>query len=871
MLGAHISSDRAPKLRFGARSDEICGASPSWSLPQRTNLLFNPDLRNAAPAALAYFHRNSYPRLAGVLPMENVMRSRPKRSLIRRLAAPVASLALLSGGSWGAYQYYGSELLGAVEPPDTMVAAHSAPAAKDELKMLFASEDKPATTIQPTKRIALPKKETPAQADRYTLASAEPATIELATPKLPPLVDPPQKSVVAQPGLGDRYAKSLTMPVVPKMLNESKPEQRLEENGTLPTEAKTDVARGQEPNNNPLRAASSPTTSPNLDAKAAFGESLAQAPKVSSQPLTSSQPAANRSDNLSTALQKALPLPSTPRPTALTNDRYQVAQSPLAMSTKQPVNAQDQRPAPPLAIQSPPLENMPPRGSSPFGAPPERLQTGRGAATEPLVADFGRGASQGLTPTPGLANHPGTGRPGERLLEGVQSPSITIQKLAPAQIQVGKRCTFAIRVQNSGQRTAQNVRIRDEVPLGTELVGTAPRATVSGGQIMWDLGTLSPGEQRTVEMELLPKEEGELGSVAVVSLSAQASAKSRCTRPELALRLTSNPQVHVGEQQLVQIEVSNPGSGDATGVMLLETIPAGVSHEAGPALEFEIGTLRAGENRRLELMLTAERAGKINNVMTARADASLQVEAGCEFEVIAPDLQVSVEGPQRRFLERPATYRVSIDNPGTASAKDVQLVTHLPKGMQFVSANNMGEYDSSSHSVHWSLAELPANERGTVELIALPIEAGEQTLQFATKADQGLEDHTDKQVVVEGLSALMFEVIDVEGLIELGKETTYEIRVQNQGSKAATNVQVVAIMPAGMRPVTGQGETRHTVQGERVIFAPLSQLAPKSETTFRIQAQGIRPGDHRVRFQITDDDVLQPIIEEVITRVYADE
>ncbi len=388
---------------------------------------------------------------------------------------------------------------------------------------------------------------------------------------------------------------------------------------------------------------------------------------------------------------------------------------------------------------------------------------------------------------------------------------------------------------------------------------------------MWDLGTLSPGEERTVEMELLPKEEGELGSVARVILSAQASAKSLCTRPELALRLTSKPHVHLGQQQVVQIEISNPGSGDATGVMLLETVPTGVSHEAGPALEFEVGTLRAGENRRMDLLLTAEQAGKINNVMTARADANLQIEANCEFEVISPELQLSIEGPHRRFLERPATYQVSVDNPGTATAKDVQLVTHLPRGMQFVSANNKGEYDSSSHSVHWSLAELPAHERGSVELVALPIESGTHTLQVSTKAEQGLEDRSDKQVIVEGLSALMFEVIDVEGLIEIGGETTYEIRVQNQGSKAATNVQVAAIMQAGLRPTSAHGETRHSIQGERVIFAPLPKLAPRAETTFRIQVQGVRPGDQRVSVKIASDDLQQPISKEISTRVYADE
>ena len=75
-----------------------------------------------------------------------------------------------------------------------------------------------------------------------------------------------------------------------------------------------------------------------------------------------------------------------------------------------------------------------------------------------------------------------------------------------------------------------------------------------------------------------------------------------------------------------------------------------------------------------------------------------------------------MQGPERRYLERPATYEVSVENPGTAAAHDVQIVTKLPKGMRFVKANNMGEYDATSHAVYWSLAELPKGEKGTVEL-----------------------------------------------------------------------------------------------------------------------------------------------------------
>ena len=170
--------------------------------------------------------------------------------------------------------------------------------------------------------------------------------------------------------------------------------------------------------------------------------------------------------------------------------------------------------------------------------------------------------------------------------------------------------------------------------------------------------------------------------------------------------MTAPNQVMVGQEQRVKIEIRNPGTGDATGVMLLENVPDNVKHAAGPAFEFEIGTLKAGETREMELVLTAEKPGTVVNALTARADGNLQVQQQVEFEVIAPALQLSVEGPERRYLERPATYEVIIENPGTAPAHDIELVTKLPKGMQFIKANNMGEYDASTHSVYWSLARV---------------------------------------------------------------------------------------------------------------------------------------------------------------------
>jgi uncharacterized repeat protein (TIGR01451 family) len=465
----------------------------------------------------------------------------------------------------------------------------------------------------------------------------------------------------------------------------------------------------------------------------------------------------------------------------------------------------------------------------------------------------------------------GTGRPGEKTLEGPQQPSLVIQKFAPAEIQVGKPAKFAIQVRNVGGQAADGVTIHDEVPKGTQLVSTSPNGKSDGSHLSWDIGKLSAGEDRTVEMQLMPTAEGEIGSVATVSYTAQASVKAHCTMPQLAIRMTAPGEVMIGNQQHVKIEIRNPGSGDATGVMLFENVPKNVKHAAGPTLEFEIGTLRAGETRELDLVLTAEKAGKVLNSLTARADGNLQVQQQVEFEVIAPALTVDVNGPERRYLERPATYEVSVENPGTAAAHDVQIVTKLPKGMRFVRANNMGEYDASTHAVYWTLSELPKGERGTVEVVAMPMETGPQTLEVEGHAQQGLTDQKKREIIVEGLAAIKFEVKDLEDPIEVGGETGYEIRVVNQGTKAADNVQVAIELPPGMKLVSAEGETPHKAQQGRVVFEPLQQLAPKADTVYRVRVQGMQAGDQRVMVEVNTDDLGQPIRREESTRVFGDQ
>lgn len=466
----------------------------------------------------------------------------------------------------------------------------------------------------------------------------------------------------------------------------------------------------------------------------------------------------------------------------------------------------------------------------------------------------------------------GTGKPGSTQLEGPQSPHLTLEKTVPQQIQVGKAAVFKVTVRNTGAVAATEVLIRDEVPQGTRLIATTPRASRgTRGELVWELGTLEPGEQTSVEIELMPTAEGEIGSVATVQFNAAVSARSISTRPELAVNTSAPDRVLIGEEVTVTITISNPGSGTATGVVLEEHIPQGLQHPAGGDLEYEIGDLPPGESRKLELTMVASRSGPVTNVLVARGEGNLQVENRFNLEVVAPKLEVSMVGPKRRYLEREATYRLSVHNPGTAPAEQVELVAYLPSGLKFVSANNAGHYDEANQAVFWRLEELPTEDTGTVELVTMPVEAGQQNIRLRGSAQKGLSVEREQPVLVEGIAAILFEAVDVNDPIEVGGETTYEIRVLNQGSKAATNLRLEVMLPPELQPIAAEGASHNRVEGNRVIFDGLPRLAPKADTTYRIRAKALRPGDLRTRVQLFTDEMASPVTKEESTRVYSDE
>ena len=512
--------------------------------------------------------------------------------------------------------------------------------------------------------------------------------------------------------------------------------------------------------------------------------------------------------------------------------------------------------APPPAFAAPPVP------APPFGAAP------------PMMPPSPRSAAPEAAPPAGVV---GQGRPGPMQLEGVQTPQMSVEKRGPREISVGKPARYEIVVRNVGSATAHDVILRDAVPEGTALVTTTPPASpvsqASGdaaGALVWPLGTLPPGGQAVVTMEVMPQVEGEIGSVASVSFRADASVRSRATKPDLAIECRQPEPVLIGRDMQITVTVTNPGTGIATGVVLEGYLPDNVSHRSGSELEFDVGQLRPGESRTIDLVLGTRGPGVHAARFAARADGGIDVKHQVPLEVTAPTLEVAVDMPLRRFLQRPATCTISMVNAGTAPARAIELAAQLPPGVKFVKANNAGWHDDRTHRVLWSLEELPAGETGTVQVVVMPIELGPQKIVVAARSADGLSAQAGHTCDVEGLAALSFEVLDSEDPIEVDGVTEYVVRVTNQGTKPATGVRLSAALLGDLEPLEAAGPAGHRFENLTVSFEPLAKLAPAEEAVFRIRAKGRRPGDQRIQVQLTSADQPAPITKEEITRVYAD-
>jgi uncharacterized repeat protein (TIGR01451 family) len=447
-------------------------------------------------------------------------------------------------------------------------------------------------------------------------------------------------------------------------------------------------------------------------------------------------------------------------------------------------------------------------------------------------------------------------------------PCVAVEIRGPEVTNLSQPLSYEIIVRNTGPVPVYHVRVEDELPGGVRYLGGEPMAEMGANRLTWNLATLEPGAERRLRADVQPTAEGELRTSAAVTFSTVASLRTQVVQPRLVVAMRGPDQAYAGEAVPFQINVSNPGSAPVTNLLLRGKLPEGLQHPQGQVVEAELGTLAPGESRTVTLTTTAVRGGRHVAEVVAGGDCGLEMSARAAVQVLGADLQVRRGGPPKCLFKGEVGFEIEVANGGTAPAGNLDIFDTLPAGLDYVAAGEGGQYDAATRTITWKLAGLPVGGRHRMTYRVKAVSVGEHVDRTVVRADRGVESKAESTFTVEGIPALLLEVVDLEDPIEVGGELTYEVRVVNQGSCPCTNIQIVATVPDGLQARDGSGPTAYKTQGSQVVFDPLPKLATKADVVFRMKVRGVQPGDYRFKVQMTCDQLQQPVCKEESSRVY---
>jgi len=300
-------------------------------------------------------------------------------------------------------------------------------------------------------------------------------------------------------------------------------------------------------------------------------------------------------------------------------------------------------------------------------------------------------------------------------------------------------------------------------------------------------------------------------------LSQAASARPMAQEPEanLAIAKTGWPDtVIAGTALTYTVAITNNGPSTATGVLVTDTLPSGVSFaSSSPGLptctEWEgvvtcgLNTLTNGESATVIITVDvppSRPAGVIRNTATASSDVPDPDEtdntASLETPIIeVVSLQISKAAPPTVDAGERLTYTIQITNEGPSDATGVVVTDDLPSGVYFVSSlpgpPTCTEYEGI---VTCDLGTLASGAAETVVITATavsPLPNGTLLVNTAwLDADQSAPISATQQTTVRSSPLLSITTTDYPDPVETTGSLRYTLVITNSGNENATSVTI---------------------------------------------------------------------------------
>lgn len=450
----------------------------------------------------------------------------------------------------------------------------------------------------------------------------------------------------------------------------------------------------------------------------------------------------------------------------------------------------------------------------------------------------------------------------------IPSSAILLHTVTPAEVTAGRPYNYELHVTNLTSTTLQSVMVMASSAQNLDVTASTPEFQRTPAGFSWNLGNLPAGETRVIRVTGRADQTGTSSNCLAVSYNNLLCTSVRVTQPALAISKTAPAEVLQCDPIQMVIEVRNTGSGTATNVRVTDALPSGlVTTDGQQNVSVVLGDIAAGESKRVTINARAQRAGSFQNQATVAADGNLSAQSNTTTTVVRkPRLELACVAPERVILGRPATFTFTVRNTGDGPSRDTMVNMPLPAGTTFVSATEGGT--ASPTGVMWNLGTLAPNASRSVAVTVRPSDMGAVPASATAMGFCADQVSTNCRTVVEGVPAILVEMIDTEDPVEVGQQTTYVITVTNQGTSAGTNVVVTMELPAELDFVSATGQTQGRLEGRTLRFAPIATLAPRAKAEWRVVVRANAEREVRTRVLVTSDQFRTPIEEIESTNLY---
>lgn len=307
-----------------------------------------------------------------------------------------------------------------------------------------------------------------------------------------------------------------------------------------------------------------------------------------------------------------------------------------------------------------------------------------------------------------------------------------------------------------------------------------------------------------------------LGDGTVTPSSPRGVQQARLTIEKIAPQ-----QAVLGEPLVYSVIIKNIGGNDAHHVMVEDRIPKGTeltgtaprAEMVDKKLIWRIGTLKAGEEKKISIRVIPRQEGSIGSV----ARVNFATEVAAEIIVAAPQLSFTAKAPRQARMGETLEMTFLLKNTGAAPATNVSVRDIVPPGLKHEAASD----------IECPIGKLAPNETREIVLSVTAVKPGKATNRAILTGDGGINQELETSIEIIGEQLVLTR--SGQNRIYVDRPVVFTNNIRNDGNADVKQVRIAEVVPAGMELLEASDGGRFDPV-QRAIVWDLGVLPAGTET-----------------------------------------